>query len=167
VAHCPVSNSALASGICPVCALLDDGIKVGLGTDISGGYSASILEAVRQACMISQLNTCITRDEKARLSLNESLYPATRGGAEVLGWKDHIRAFEVSMQWDAQLIQCNGVPEFEQEDLSSEELRSGNVNLFGRESQEDRVAKWVYGGDDRNTKMLWVGGKLIHAVKDL
>lgn len=168
VAHCPVSNSGLASGMCPVRALLDDGITVGLGTDISGGYSPSMLEAVRQACMISQLTSSITGDERARLSLQESLYLATRGGAEVVGWEDRIGAFEVGMQWDAQLIQCHSVPEDEDHPAeSAEELESDNVAYFGWESQEDKVAKWVYGGDDRNTKMVWVGGKLIHTVKGI
>lgn len=35
--------------------LLEDGITVGLGTDVSGGYSPSVLEAVRQACLVSRL----------------------------------------------------------------------------------------------------------------
>lgn len=54
VSHCPASNSALGSGFCPVRTLLDEGIEVGLGTDVSGGYSVSILETVRQACLVSR-----------------------------------------------------------------------------------------------------------------
>lgn len=166
VAHCPVSNSALASGMCPVRTLLDDGITVGLGTDISGGYSPSMLEAVRQACMISQLVGCNTGDERARLSLNESLWLATRGGAEVVGWKDRIGAFETGMQWDAQLIELDDVPDGSTSGASNDvEIGDGNVKIFGWESREDRVAKWVYGGDDRNTQMVWVGGRMIHSRK--
>lgn len=37
ISHCPASNSALGSGICPVRTFLDEGITVGLGTDVSGG----------------------------------------------------------------------------------------------------------------------------------
>ncbi|KAL4932360.1 chlorohydrolase family protein [Aspergillus undulatus] len=55
ISHCPASNSALGSGLAPVRALLDAGITVGLGTDVSGGYSPSILEATRQACLVSRL----------------------------------------------------------------------------------------------------------------
>jgi guanine deaminase len=131
IAHCPVSNSALASGMCPVRTLLDNGITVGLGTDISGGYSPSMLEAVRQACMISQLVGCTSGNANARLSLQEALYLATRGGAEVVGWKDRIGAFEVGLQWDAQLIQWDSEPECSDDVLGPEkELGGSNVKSF-------------------------------------
>jgi len=147
VSHCPVSNSALASGMCPVRTLLGEGITVGLGTDVSGGYSTSILEDTRQACMISRLLSVQSNKESDRLSVEEALWLATRGGAKVVGWEDRIGAFEVGMQWDAQLIK----------------LDEGNVDVFGWESMDDLVAKWVHTGDDRNTLKVWVGGALIHS----
>ena len=39
ISHCPISNSCITSGECRVRWLLDNGVKVGLGTDLSGGYS--------------------------------------------------------------------------------------------------------------------------------
>jgi guanine deaminase len=47
--------------------LLDDGITVGLGTDISGGYSPSVLEAARQACLVSRLLSQREEDPKKSL----------------------------------------------------------------------------------------------------
>jgi guanine deaminase len=38
----------------------------------------------------------------------------------------------------------------------------GNVDVFGWEKWPERVAKWVFNGDDRNTKRVWVRGRLVH-----
>ncbi len=43
IAHCPQSNTNLASGISPVRRYLDEGLHIGLGSDIAGGTSVSIL----------------------------------------------------------------------------------------------------------------------------
>jgi guanine deaminase len=43
----------------------------------------------------------------------------------------------------------------------------GDVDVFGWESWPDRVAKWVYNGDNRNTKMVWVKGRLVHTRKSM
>lgn len=168
VAHCPCSNSALTSGVARVRWLLEKGIQVGLGTDMSGGYSPSILEAARQAKLVSnhlvvpggQLEAA-TEEERAKavLSVDEVLYLATRGGAQVVGLADKIGAFEVGMQWDAQLISLGTVPE---EVALDDSGADGNVDLFGWETWEERIAKWVFNGDDRNTKKVWVQGRLVH-----
>ncbi|KAL9057551.1 MAG: hypothetical protein Q9162_002284 [Coniocarpon cinnabarinum] len=42
ISHCPISNTALASGEARVRTLMERGVKVGLGTDVSGGWSLSV-----------------------------------------------------------------------------------------------------------------------------
>ncbi|TAQ87140.1 hypothetical protein B7494_g4526 [Chlorociboria aeruginascens] len=148
ISHCPISNSAITSGTAKVRWLLDKGIEVGLGTDVSGGYSPSILEVARQAALVSR-HVAMDGDEKAKLSIEEVLYLATRGGAKVVGLEEKIGGFEVGMEWDAQLI---GLGEGEEED-------EGPVDIFGWENWEERIAKWVFGGDDRNTRAVWVRGR--------
>lgn len=155
ISHCPISNTAISSGLCPVRQLLDDGITVGLGTDVSGGYSPSILAAARHASLVSR-TIAMDGDDKAKLSVGEVLYLATRGGAKVVGLADAIGGFEVGMQWDAQLVQLDMV------DQDGAPSHDGPVDIFGWETWEGRVAKWVFGGDDRNTRRVWVKGKLVH-----
>lgn len=165
VSHCPCSNSAITSGAARVRWLLEKGVCCGLGTDMSGGYSPSVLEAARLASLVSR-HVAMGGDEKAKLSVDEVLYLATRGGAEVVGLQDKVGAFLVGMDWDAQLVglghvesdgEIRGVKEGTEED--------GNVDFFGWETWEERVAKWLFNGDDRNTKKVWVKGRLVHARK--
>lgn len=53
VSHCPASNTCLSSGFCDVLRLIENGIKVGLGTDVSGGNSMSIKDAILRAMDVS------------------------------------------------------------------------------------------------------------------
>ncbi|KAJ9490199.1 hypothetical protein VN97_g3082 [Penicillium thymicola] len=187
ISHCPASNSALGSGICPVRTLLDDGITVGLGTDVSGGYSPSILEAVRQACLASRLlgqSAAWQRDHprgadgygadgREKLSVQESLYLATRGGAAVVDMGSDLGGFDMGMLWDVQLIRLGEVKSVEKSPLdgvpgdgSANLVQAGpvgNVDLFGTETWDEKIQKWVWSGDDRNVKAVWVGGRLVHS----
>ncbi|KAK2735062.1 hypothetical protein FQN57_001342 [Myotisia sp. PD_48] len=177
IAHCPASNSALSSGLCPVRTMVDEGIKVGLGTDVSGGHSASILEAARQASLISRLLAYQQGDEtngREKLSVEETLYLATRGGAKVLGMEDEIGAFEEGMFWDAQMIELGEDIEdspsssSSQDDVHHKALTRGQatVDIFGFERWDERIAKWMWNGDDRNVIAVWVGGRLVHGDVD-
>lgn len=188
ISHCPASNSALGSGIAPVRTMLDEGLTIGLGTDVSGGYSPSILEAVRQACLVSRLVGHTTghlkengsadppADGREKLSVEESLFLATRGGAAVVDMADEIGGFDVGMFWDAQLIELGGVRDqgrspldavLASDDSAGRSLVRpgpvGNVDLFGLETWEEKIQKWVWSGDDRNVRAVWVGGRLVHA----
>lgn len=159
VSHCPASNSALGSGLCPVRSLLDEGISVGLGTDVSGGYSPSILESARQAALVSRLVAFQSGKDREKVSVEEALYLATRGGAKVFNMEDDLGGFERGMFWDAQMIELGAEVAID----AVHQMGSGSmVDVFGWESWDERVAKWLWAGDDRNVRAVWVGGKLVH-----
>ncbi|PHH75596.1 hypothetical protein CDD80_2238 [Ophiocordyceps camponoti-rufipedis] len=169
VAHCPCSNGCLTSGKARVRWLWDCGIDVGLGTDMSGGFSPSVLDAARQAALASRfvaMDLVGDACERSKLTVEEVLYLATVGGAHVVGLGGGLGRFEVGMQWDAQLIGLNVVPRndgLDDGDKASLTRDAGNVDLFGWETWEDIMAKWLYNGDDRNTKRVWVRGRLVHS----
>jgi guanine deaminase len=166
ISHCPASNTSLGSGLCPVRDLLDAGIVVGLGTDVSGGYSPSILAAAREAGGVSRMRTAVMpkdlpQDEKDRmkLSVEETLYLATRGGAQCLGLDSEVGEFKVGKQWDAQFVDLGAPCAFDGTTEGNE--GKGNVQVWEGTGWEERVNKWVFCGDDRNTKAVWVAGRLV------
>lgn len=173
VSHCPCSNTSITSGTARVRWLWNKGVEVGLGTDVSGGYSPSILEAARQAAMVSRHVAMGIADEEERegtkLTVEEVLYLATRGGARCLGLEEKLGGFEVGKAWDAQMIGLAVLDEQGRRKSETDDTGSGghdeggNVDLFGWEDWEERMAKWLYNGDDRNTKKVWVKGRLVHA----
>jgi len=180
VAHCPASNSALGSGLAPVRYMLDQGVTVGLGTDVAGGYSPSILEVARQASLVSRLVQYSseyqaltgnkTFDGSEKLLVDEVLYLATRGGAAVVDMPDDIGGFDKGMIWDAQLIELGSVKNsstspLDVATLAGRAVETGpvsNVDIFGNETWQEQVQKWMWDGDDRNVKNVWVQGKLVH-----
>jgi 5-methylthioadenosine/S-adenosylhomocysteine deaminase len=82
VAHCPGSNGKLGSGIAPLRALLDRGIRVGLGTD--GPASNDDLHLWDEMRLAPLLARAIAGDPEA-VSSAAALRLATRGGGEALG----------------------------------------------------------------------------------
>ena len=84
VAHCPVSNMKLSSGICKIPLMLELGMPVGLAVDGSGSNDASNLMAdIRTAFLLHRLNS-----SRKAPSGYEFLKMATVGSAEILGRTD-------------------------------------------------------------------------------
>lgn len=154
ISHCPVSNSCLGSGIAPVKDLMSRSIKVGLGTDASGGYSPSILENAKQALTLSRLLAQTKGDDFHKLSVPEVLFLATLGGAQVCGLDSKIGSFVVGKKWDAQLVNVkaagSNIDEFD-----------WHAGFISHAQLRHNVEKWLFNGDDRNTTHVWVNGRLV------
>ncbi len=112
VAHCPSSNMRLASGIAPIRAMRDAGVKVGLGVDGSASNDSShLLAEARQAMLLQRMGSTFVADRAlgvargrslgnpAALGAAEVLEIATLGGASVLG-RDDIGALAPGMAAD-------------------------------------------------------------------
>lgn len=93
VAHCPISNVYFGNAVLPVKRVLAHHVKIGLGTDISGGYSPSLYQNMRQAVMSSRMlqdgvDNQLSADKRgvadSAISVKTAFYLATRGGAESL-----------------------------------------------------------------------------------
>jgi len=95
VAHCPTSNMRLASGIAPIMAMTNAGVKVGLGVDGSASNDGShLLGEARQAMLVARLRAGLegasrsTPEAPPLMTARQALELATRGGAAVLGRMD-------------------------------------------------------------------------------
>jgi len=104
VAHCPCSNCRLGSGIAPLRAMRDAGVRVGLGVDGSASNDAGNLVAEARQAMLLQ-RVLLGADA---MSAREALEIATRGGADVLGRPDCGR-LAVGKRADIAVWDVNGI----------------------------------------------------------
>lgn len=104
IAHCPCSNCRLGSGIAPVRAFRDAGVKTGLGVDGSASNdSGNLIAEARQAMLLQR----VTRGADA-MSAREALEIATLGGARVLGRSD-LGALEPGLRADIAVWDISGI----------------------------------------------------------
>ncbi|GJJ13807.1 hypothetical protein Clacol_008064 [Clathrus columnatus] len=121
ISHCPTSNFHLSSGVAKVAEWLDLGIKVGLGTDVSGGFSPSILTTIQHASIASKLaarmskSVSTSEDEfqedspndlslKTALTNANLLHLATLGGAQLCNLEDVTGSLETGKDFDALIV---------------------------------------------------------------
>lgn len=99
IAHCPISNLKLASGVARVPSLLQAGARVGLGVDGSASSDSSNMLLEARVChLVHQLYHGV-----GSLTAEDVLWLATRGGAQVLG-RDDIGSLEVGKAADIVLV---------------------------------------------------------------
>lgn len=139
IAHCPQSNGNVAAGIPPIRQMLDIGVKVGLGSDIAGGYSVSIFRAMSEAVYLSKLQWLRSEKKDSFLSVPESFYLGTKGGGQFFG---KVGSFESGYELDAIVV----------------DDRSLCVPA-DRLSTEERVERVIHLADDRNIIARFVSGE--------
>ncbi|KAI8905956.1 hypothetical protein EDD86DRAFT_193601 [Gorgonomyces haynaldii] len=165
ISHCASSNFCLHSGSLNVRRLFEEGIdNVGLGTDVAGGYSPSILDAMRQSIIASKVVHIQAREQGHEtpqpLSFSEAFYLATLGGAKCMGLDNEIGNFLVGKRFDALVVSLDNNMD-KQLKTESQTVSSGTVDLFEHDTPDTRFEKFVYLGDDRNIKYVFVNGKQI------
>lgn len=154
VAHCPLSNVYFAGAVLPLRAMLEAGLRVGLGTDIAGGASASLFEAARQAVACSRLLESGTDPRRAvaargrphsRIDFRTAFRLATAAGGEALDLP--IGLFRPGYAFDAIVIQ-SGLPD-------------GNVVFAGDGDTDAMLQKIVMGAGRADIARVWVGGRVV------
>jgi len=105
VAHCPVSNLRLGSGIAPVPAMLEAGVPVGLAVDGSASNDAGdMLGELRVALLAHRVGSDVSS-----MPASDVLWMATRGGARVLGWENEVGSLEPNKAADVVLFDWSGL----------------------------------------------------------
>lgn len=137
VVHCPTSNVNLSSGIAPIRRFLDAGIRVMLGSDVSGGHHLSMSRVMQYAIQVSKLRHLYSQGKEHFLSLSEAFYLATKSGGSFFG---KVGSFEQGYAFDALLI-----------DDSS--LDGQDYDLI------HRIERYIYLGDDRHIEKRYCQGK--------
>jgi cytosine/adenosine deaminase-related metal-dependent hydrolase len=134
VAHNPVSNMILASGICPVADLRRCGLAVGIGVDgAASNDSQNMLEAIKTTVLLQRAAT-LSVDMNAR----SAVAMATIEGARVLGLDNELGSLERGKQADIVVF-----------DGDSPAL--ANVH--------DPYQTIVYRASPRDIRDVWVGGR--------
>jgi guanine deaminase len=157
IAHCPLSNVYFSDAVFPLRRMLQRGVHVGLGTDIAGGASPSILDNARHAVIASRtLESGVDpaqgrqqrRRESSRIDALTAFWLATAAGGVALDLP--IGIFREGHEFDAILIDGNAT--------------HGNLHLDPVDAPEETLQKIVYNAARANIRQVWVGGRLVHTL---
>ncbi|WP_277587589.1 guanine deaminase [Psychrobacillus antarcticus] len=153
IAHCPISNAYFANSVIPIAHFHSKGVEIGLGTDISGGFSPSLYDNVKQSVISSRMledgvNTKLPAEQRgvpgSRITVNEAFYLATAGGGKSLSLP--VGRLTENYSWDAQIIDTTNLPLYD----SNEDL-------------QDVFQKIIYLVRPENILEVWVQGEKVHS----
>jgi guanine deaminase len=154
IAHCPLSNVYFSDAVLPLRRILDAGVHVGLGTDIAGGASPSVLENARQAVISSRLlesgvNPRLVREQRreagSRIDALTAFWLATTGGGIALDLP--VGMFAPGYQFDACVL-----------DVAAPH---SNLQVGEGEPPEAVLQKMIYGASRANISQVWVANRQV------
>ncbi len=136
VAHNPVANMILASGVCPLPRFQREGLRIGIGTDgAASNDSQDMFGAIKTAALLQKIHHL----DAVAMTAPEVLRMATIGGATALGLEGEIGSLEPGKRADVQLLDGNG-PELA--------------------VLHDPFQQIVFGATPRSVSEVWVDGDL-------
>jgi guanine deaminase len=151
VAHCALSNMYFANAVFPLRRALEQGVHVGLGTDISGGPAGTMFEATRAAVQASRMledgvDPTDSRETRgtpgSRIDIATAFHLATAGGGEALDLP--IGKFAAGYFCDALVIDP-AAPD-------------GTIRLFGQTDPAAILEKTLYTATRPNLAAVHVAG---------
>ena len=140
IAHCPESNMNLSSGVAPVRTFLEEGLHVGIGSDVAGGSTENLFKAMALAIQASKLRWRMQDDSLKPLTLEEVFYIATKGGGEFFG---NVGSFEPGFELDAVVLDDTRI------------VHSQNLDVRAR------LERMIYLADEREGRAKYVRGREI------
>ena len=145
VSHCPTSNTFLGSGLFAMREARDPRrpVHVGLGTDIGGGTSFSLLTTMGEAYKVAQLRG-------GPIDAVEAFYLATLGGARALALDDRLGTLAPGYEADMIVLDPQATPL-----MAFRNARARSI--------EETLAVLATIGDDRAVRATYVAGRLAHA----
>ena len=141
IAHCPESNTNLSSGVAPVRTYLQEGMHVGIGSDVAGGTTENLFAAMRYAIQSSKLRWRLKDDTLAPLTMTEVFYMTTKGGGEFFG---KVGSFEPEYEFDAVVLDDSRLKHPQEMSISQ------------------RLERMIYLADEREVYAKYVAGEKIY-----
>lgn len=154
VAHCALSNIYFANSVFPLRHALEKYLHVGLGTDISGGPSASMFEACRTTVQSSRLlqdgvDPALPAEQRgrpgSRIDLVTAFHLATAGGGIALDLP--IGNLAPGYKFDVVAIDTT--------------VGAGSIRLFDLTDPQAIFEKIIYGATRANIVTVWIDGVMI------
>ncbi|MBD0711566.1 guanine deaminase [Streptomyces sp. CBMA291] len=150
VAFNPTSNFFLGSGLFDLDRAGHARVRVGLGTDVGGGTSYSMLQTMNEAYKVVALANTFPKhlEEKDRKTLTalRAFYLATLSGARALHLDEHIGSFQRGREADFVVLDWAATPLLKRR---TEAARTFRERLFALATL----------GDDRAVKQTYVLGE--------
>lgn len=155
IAHCPLSNAYFARAVFPLRAALERRVHVGLGTDVSGGHSPSILDSCRHTLSAARMleggvNPELSPESRGvagcAVTVAEAFWLATAGGGEALDLP--VGRFAPGQKFDAIVIDADAP--------------GSNLRFWpGLDDSADMFDKIVLNATRANIARTYVDGRLV------
>lgn len=140
IAHSPMSNANLSSGVAPISKFLAEGLRVGLSSDVAGGDTENMFHVMADAIRDSKLRWRLLDQEVKPLTVDQTFYIGTVGGGNFFG---KVGSFAEGYELDVLVLDDSALEHPQELDVRS------------------RLERCIYLADERQIAAKYVAGRRI------